>query len=740
MTKSPVPAAMVSLVLAVTAQAGQAIFEATAPGQQFTAINTNGAAIAPRIIVRGWTTHRDSASPVFASGLKLNGMDIFPARMLTGGTWILNTNGTAQWGYQSGFWSKADDAPDDPRLLVIDPAKITLDHYPPLAPNYYGGYWMLYIARNGTPQDWTCRVQFPAGAVVTNFCISANDDAPSIAMPMARLYADTSMQALVAEQARDSGTGRFTFNHTPQLPNTFYLRITATNINPGATAVMYWMDCWAGLDATALPRMTLQPGTNTITVTDDAQSSHQWRVILEDPALADSTLPPVFTTPAEVATHRSRFRDHPLDPQQVVAPSNFFPLGVYAGVSTQTLDFVVDDVADLNGNVIFTTGMDIRMLESALDLVDRTSLKLIYQGGSSASLFYMDGYRYFAGSVAKEVAYNEACFKPAATNWVPQFVNRPGLLSWNLCEEVAPDVPGRLYTNGYYTLMRRLDPSHPPTFLHNTYEAAVNDLALNLPAAVTHDLYPFMLDPKAAPTTSAGSLAVTVAHARQYRQLCDAYDVPLWFMGQCWGVASEEQYTQPPFGRQAGARMLTAPLIRMQGWATVAEGARGLFFFLYRTSASGWEGVRSPHWQKNTNQWEGVKQVFGELKPLTPLLLRLKRTDTNDIRVEVSAPLMARTFGRRDMTVNGLYAVVVNTSTSSVIPLVVAGAAVKGAEVVWNFKRQQPVGSEGLEPGEGSLLWIGPRAQVDADQVYFGGSARPRWAKAWSKIRSLWHR
>jgi hypothetical protein len=482
---------------------------------------------------------------------------------------------------------------------------------------------------------------------------------------------------------------------------------------------LYWVTFSAEASVKDAPRLTLQPGANVITIDDAPESSHQWRVILEDKSLRDNPPPtPGSAMPDFVKNHRSRFRDKPVTGQKVIAPADFFPLGVYHGLATDTLDFTVDDFADMNCNCVYGSNMNIDQLGAILDLLDRTNVKLVYQGASPGTLMYYQR-GYFGGDVQKEIEANRAQFEPAARTHVPRFRNRPGLLAWSISEEVPPDVPERM--TPYYKLMRELDTTHPPVFLHNSYEAAKNDLAINRPAALTYDCYAFSLDPQCNPTTTSASLNTYLGYTQRYRQLCDAADVPFWLMGQTWGEPSCEDDGSPPYGRRYGMRKLPASVVRMQGWAAAAEGARGIFFFLY-LQTGGMEACRDRHWRK-TERWQGVQQLFAELQPLTPLLVRLKRAEDQDARLAPNEPgskLVVRAFHRRDKAGadRGLYAVVFNSDEAASCPLNLSGPAMEKAEVVWDYKQKKPVAAEAmLEPGEGTVLWIGAKDQPASDAV-----------------------
>ena len=715
-TRTGIVLLAILLAAAQTVQAGRVAVEVTASGEQFLVVNTSDKPVTPRLIVRGWTD-RDGFPPRHASGLRMDGVPVLPARMLTGATWILEPDGSARWGYRTGTWSRAEGAPPDPRLWVFDPDKMSLDHWPPL-PNYGGA--MLWVASGGAPRAWSCRIEFPANPLVKRFCIAGNYEQCSSgknATAVARVFADPEMKSLVAERAVDSATGRIEFVGTPALPNLFYLQITAKDIHTRNPIGLYWVDLWAELDAVGLPRLTLQPGVNALTAEDAEDSSHRWRILLEDKAIRDNPpRPKPEPLPDFVKNHRSRFRDRPAPAQKLATPAGVFPLGFYDGLPPGHLDFGVDDMVDMNCNVVHGSNMGPDNLGAVLDLLERAGLKLIYQGGGSGALYYQHK-GYFGNDVKQEVEFNEANFKPSARKQVPLYRNRPGLLGWSIAEEVPPDVPERM--TSYYALMRELDPTHAPVFLHNNFQAAKNDLERNYPAAITHDQYAFSLDPRTTgPTNLSQSVGAVLGTTRVYRELCDAHDVPFWFMGQCFAEPSSEGYSGPPYGLSGGARRLSPAVIRMQGWAAIAEGARGVFFFLYQGDGC----CRDRYWRQ-TEQWHGVQTLFGEVTRLTPLLLRLKRDDGRDVSVKAKdsdAPLVIRVFTRRDQpatATKGLYAVVLNRSDTVQVPLALDGEIVQQAEIVWDVKRGKAAADTILDPGEGTLLWIGSKDQVVADRT-----------------------
>jgi uridine kinase len=84
----------------------------------------------------------------------------------------------------------------------------------------------------------------------------------------------------------------------------------------------------------------------------------------------------------------------------------------------------------------------------------------------------------------------------------------------------------------YYALVRELDPTHPPTVLHNSSTSAARDFEVNRPVVVTYDFYPFFWNPRSGPSTPQRSL-------RMLRQRIDKFYVParkagasLWLMPQ----------------------------------------------------------------------------------------------------------------------------------------------------------------------------------------------------------------
>jgi hypothetical protein len=192
-------------------------------------------------------------------------------------------------------------------------------------------------------------------------------------------------------------------------------------------------------------------------------------------------------------------------------------------------------------------------------------------------------------------------------------------------------------------------------------------------------------------------------------------------MGQAWGAPPQENFDAPPYGRRGGMRTLSPELMRMQGWAALAEGARGLWFFLYQTSHVDSLACRDAYWRE-TPMWDALGDLFKEVGPLSPLLLRLKRTDDRDDQIVTeNDKVIARTFRRRDIApeeLGGLYVIVVNTDEHGRQTTAVSGPAAEGIDVIWDVKRQKAVGGGAhLAPGEGTVLWLGSKAQASADRA-----------------------
>lgn len=281
--------------------------------------------------------------------------------------------------------------------------------------------------------------------------------------------------------------------------------------------------------------------------------------------------------------------------------------------------------------------------------------------------------------------------------------------------------------------MRLRDPVHPPGRLHNNLQSAINDLAYNLPAEITHDRYAFGIDPLSTGNRISDSINVILGNVRSFRTACDSYspddNIPLWFMGQCSGnpARRSENADRPPYDRRGGRRILTPNLFLMQNWLAIAEGARGLFLFSYNTKGPQQEtywgagpqpggSIRDWNWQK-TAQWKDVRDAFGDVKPLTYFLPLLQRDEENDDTITVPSPLITRSFKRRDITLTNdyQYAVVVNTSESDDVSL--SSLTGPSVPVIWDVKHNQAASAITLQPGEGTVLWFGDQAQASDDQA-----------------------
>jgi len=413
----------------------------------------------------------------------------------------------------------------------------------------------------------------------------------------------------------------------------------------------------------------------------------------------------------QVKEHRSRFAEKTPPQGPPERAGQFFPLGIYAGhgnLHGDALQFVVDDMVDHNCNCVYMNNSGITNLAATLDLCERAGLKIIYQGGSSGSLYYQSK-GYFKGSIEKEIEFNQQNFIPSARRHVPGFRGRWGILGWSLTEEIPPDVPERM--KPCYGLMRELDPTHSCVLLHNNLTAAENDLAINRPEAVTTDIYAYAMTPVSSATSHVRAKDQILSYTARYRSACDKADVPLWFMGLCASAESEENCTWPPYGMAGGWPTITAADIRFQSWLAIASGARGLFFFAYHSPYPNGTACRDAWWRESP-AWKAIGEFFGDVKPITKLLLNLQVAEDDPEALKSDDPkvLVRRLVPRGDETaVKGTYAVVVNIDCTEWRAANLSGTLVPQPPAMRDLKRNRPVPPDKplmLAPGDGTLLQL----------------------------------
>jgi hypothetical protein len=266
------------------------------------------------------------------------------------------------------------------------------------------------------------------------------------------------------------------------------------------------------------------------------------------------------------------------------------------------------------------------------------------------------------------------------------------LLAWSLVEEIRADHVKEIVP--YYSLMRELDPTHEPLVLHNNHAACVEDTALNRNPVAFHDTYPFFIEPRSGPCTTARSLAYFKQRLAQFGATAKERGVPMWVMMQSYGETVGFRPDPPYFGHRGGATPPTPAHLRVQAWLSLAYGAKGLWWYAYRVSSPVGISPISPDW-KITPLWEEIGRIHERVARHSDLLLKLEPIPDPKL-AEVSGENLHVTWHKHAS--GAFYLIVVNKNLTE--PRTVTVKSSKASELATGKS------SLSLPPGDGAVFVV----------------------------------
>lgn len=273
------------------ASAGQFELQIDRPQQTFVVENP-GPAVVPTIYLVGQPDR--SAAPVRKTkGVRLGGVALTET-LLSESVLILRPDGSANWGYNTGFdIFREPDMVDGRR---IDPrTRVEYDkwRYDPLEPvRCVGGDMNLLQLCGGQDTPARYEIVFPPPIRIRSLEVSSNCDqvhAEGVRVTV-RLFADRDRKELIAQKqvGINEEAKRFPVRFEGLDRSGVVLELSAQA--PGGGAVyLYWPFFEAQLDARGLKLPELATGRNEWTVSDAADGSHRLRLALrwEDRPPAD---------------------------------------------------------------------------------------------------------------------------------------------------------------------------------------------------------------------------------------------------------------------------------------------------------------------------------------------------------------------------------------------------------------------------------------------------------------------
>lgn len=422
--------------------------------------------------------------------------------------------------------------------------------------------------------------------------------------------------------------------------------------------------------------------------------------------------PPRADLPGHVRTHRSAVAEAD-PPRRAIPPvQEWFPRGVYDGIcsrSDRECRWLFDRMKTLHMNTVYLSNGTLEGLRRILPLAEARGIRLVYQGGGEASLYYL----HLATPQARRQSLAKVVL-PRARQWLPRFRGRWGLVAWSLTEEIAPQLSRELQP--LYRLVRALDPDHPPTVLHNNLSAAIADLETNRPAVITHDFYPYFWSPRSGPSNPRRSVSAYRSHVASYYKACRKHGASLWMMPQAWGQAETAPLDPPNYGYRRGMRTPQPGEIKLQGWVAVAEGATGLLYYAALAADARQHQLWDAGWRETENT-RAAGQLFERIGRVGSLLCRLQRDYREAGFVRSSNPsVLAHSFvprpGRRG---KGRYIVLASLDGfgGQQLDLTVPAEA-RVYDLVARKDLTGALKSLRLGPGEGTLLLVGTEGDYRA--------------------------
>jgi len=415
--------------------------------------------------------------------------------------------------------------------------------------------------------------------------------------------------------------------------------------------------------------------------------------------------------PPHVANYVSPFRNASAPKRKLPPVQEWFPMGIYTGPCPPPVsEFILDDMRRHNMNTWYISNGNLDFARRIVDEAERRGIRVIYQGTSSTALYYI---HYESAARRREMFRNNIA--PSARKFVPTMRGRWGLVAWSLTEEIKPEVVEDIAD--YYALIRDLDPTHPPTVLHNNPAAAERDLEVNRPAVVTYDFYPFYWDPRSGPTTPARSLSMLRDRLDKFYKPVRKAGASLWLMPQVHGDIHRKPLDPPGYRFLTGYRPPTLAELSQQAWIGIAHGATGVMYYTYHAPRPDFVTFRDHNW-KPTPRLAAVGKLFGTLRGIAPLLCRLERDyeDENLLHCD-NAKIVCHTFVKRPgFEGKGRY--VVAASLDAFGPQRFKLDLPKGVKMFDMVRRTEVKRSAfplELQPGWGGLYLLGGKDDFAAD-------------------------
>ncbi|MCD6218770.1 hypothetical protein J7K43_00105 [Candidatus Calescamantes bacterium] len=327
-----------------------------------------------------------------------------------------------------------------------------------------------------------------------------------------------------------------------------------------------------------------------------------------------------FTFPEakiQINTTSSHYR-HPIQ--------DFFPFGVYlgwnhildnykkAGFSDEweMMERVLDDMVTRGFNTVWCVNTKTAITEHIIKMCATRNIRVCSRDAE-----------FFLNTRPFEK------IEPVARKILPKFRGNQTVLGWVFGEEYSVKRMPEL--KNIQDLVMELDPSHVPLFIHNKLETAVFAAEKLNCRIIIRDIYPFFADPEAGWIFPNGQLNYFEGEVDKAFQVAQAVDANLWIIpsvtGEYHPPAVQRAYSPTTgYGKWLYA-VPTPEQIRVQTWAALAHGAKGIIYYHYVGS------IKMNPWGKGFSPWrydgtesprqKEMTRLAKELKRLSPIILSL---------------------------------------------------------------------------------------------------------------------
>jgi hypothetical protein len=414
---------------------------------------------------------------------------------------------------------------------------------------------------------------------------------------------------------------------------------------------------------------------------------------------------------------------------------SFFPYGVYIGGNNPehlpelkgeeqlrtSIDRACRDLAEHHMNCAWPNNLSWQYLPLWLEAGRKHGVRIVPQGGGPPSFVRPKWFK-DKDDFAKRV-------EPFYRELAEQYRDDPALLAWSLTEE---NEPVEWFYEAIADLTRKMDrwdPNHPMITLDNKGATAWMNARIVKPRALARDVYVFFGDGMNGPYAPIGFRSLLTSECERFREAAEAADAVFWIMGQGMGL-----WSYGPGREKTAWRYPTPEEIRWQVWASIQQGARGFFYFIYKGPSSRpeegsfCEGLRDRNGDE-TPQYRMASEVGRQLQPLMPLLLQLDPAPAHeDVIYWENTPVSAETFVHQETGQRFLIAV--NHDCTAIQPvgieLAVFPRVITQDEHLFDLRTQQrydyyTIKLATLLPGDGTIYFVGTDEEWDEFAKAFYG-------------------